>query len=673
MELPTAAEQDEACRLIGQILAGRIISNYHRAAASGPVEAHESAFHEAQPLEVSQPGKNAKKNRKKRERKAQKRREERVNAMESQAVKTSEHLGTGEADQTHISQSTASEASTEHGDPSTREQNSPILPYAEPQNLETPPKQNPQISLPSSSPATGHQTVTTTPRISKTPRHLMTPAVPFNLQFPKKRSVTMEQETLDTQRPAADQEGHSPELQIPVSATERSVAAAQTTTTDTQETEVAGTGVKAKIFPAVPPQEAEQLIPASAAQGSSTLPALVTATDAELTEIAQAGTKMAEPSPPAAPQETKQSILASLSAEDISSFRQITATGTGKPGSTGTEMAETPQNSSTEDQTQSNPASPAAETSESTESASALASLSINPAQTEASASGPSQETRITHAHPSIPAQATSPASVQSRLVQFDTYEWPCRNQECRKLTSPFDGSTVICPRCGPYSKIRYCSKKCLFDDALVHWGVECGQFTLAVKADPLTVTSRQVNIQPFIPSLTHHDRPERHRQMIRHSVDDSGDYFIFSDWMDWRAEGFPMPWPANKHASGSVLVVLKFTQTGSAVPSHYLFNRLIRVCFLIGALRTDMTYFLFKMIYGRLMELGLASEDAKNCLVWQFKHEFAFPGGFADLLEDERAVDWPWVAGEVVRLEAQYRSFLFGGAGLGPEWTNQV
>jgi hypothetical protein len=212
-----------------------------------------------------------------------------------------------------------------------------------------------------------------------------------------------------------------------------------------------------------------------------------------------------------------------------------------------------------------------------------------------------------------------------------------------------------------------------LFDDLLMHWGVECGKFTLAQRADPTTVTSEQINIQPYIPSLIHHDRPERFRQFVRHSIDRSGDYFVFSDWADWCADGFPMSWPATRHCSGRVLVVLNFSETGSIVPSRVLFNRLVRICFLLGSARNDMSYYLFKMIIGRLAELGLTNDEVRNCLVWQFKYEFAYPGGFTDLLEDAMPVNWPLVAGQVVQLENQYRPFLFGGAGLGPEWTNRV
>lgn len=85
------------------------------------------------------------------------------------------------------------------------------------------------------------------------------------------------------------------------------------------------------------------------------------------------------------------------------------------------------------------------------------------------------------------------------------------------------------------------------------------------------------------------------------------------------------------------------------------------------------MTYFLFRMILGRLEELGWATADSKQCLVWQFRFEFGYEGSFVDMLMDERPVAWPLVATEILQLERQYDRFLTGRAGLGPEWTNAV
>ncbi len=637
MESSWEERQKEADKLKAEILGRHILSNFFGALAERP-EAVRQAPSEGAVDESSRATKKAKRNRQERERKARKKKENQTNTLPSE----------------------------------------PHEKLAEPHNLERDPTENPQITIPSSASPLTIQTSTTAPTTGRASRPLMTPAVPFSLQFPKKSSVIMQPVAHDTQRTATERNSHSPELQIRVLTPESSKSAAQITSTDTQDKETAESDMKARTSPAAFPQETQQNISDSAPEEISAFPAQITTVDTEETEVAHAGTEMAGNTSLASPKDQPQNISASPPAESPASPTEVTTTDIEKAETAhaGTEMAEEQSLASTEDQKQTLPASSTAESSESADDPTALASLSLHPAQTESPLSGPSDESSVTHAHPGLlaPAQDAAQAPTQPCLVQFDTYEWPCRNHECRKLTSPFDGSTVICPRCGPYSKIRYCSKKCLFDDVLMHWGVDCGQYTLAQRADPLTIHPRQVSIHPFIPSLTHHDRPERHRQLIRHSVDTTtADYFIFSDWVDWRSDGFPGDWPASKHASGTVLVALNFTPNGSSVSNRNFFTRLVRICFLVGGIRTDMTYYLFKMIRGRLNELGLASEDVKNCLVWQFKHEFAYGGGFAELLEDESAVNWPIVAGQIVQLEAQYRSFLFGGAGLGPEWTNQV
>lgn len=52
------------------------------------------------------------------------------------------------------------------------------------------------------------------------------------------------------------------------------------------------------------------------------------------------------------------------------------------------------------------------------------------------------------HINHNPPPPAESGAEVRD-LVKFDTYTWKCRKQDCKKVTSPWDGQTVICPRCG--------------------------------------------------------------------------------------------------------------------------------------------------------------------------------------------------------------------------------
>lgn len=609
MGMSREAQAEEADRLKGKILAGYIVSRYITTSAKQS-EGPEPDSQQTPPLmEISQSGKNAKKNRKEKERRIRRKREGKSNLVPPEPKPQSAELHTTES---HLAQP-----------------HPPEPRYTEPHEVETPSEQNLRLTITSPPPTTPCQTATTTASISRNLRSSVSPVVPLNLHLPKRKSTIMPENTLEAQCPENHQEGNGEELRICNSNAENTLSTAQAATTDMEEAGIAEPDMRANIPPLGCLQGTEHNISSSPAKRDTSSSTQNRATTVENREIAQDGPEMGG-----------SSVVPS-----------------------------------SEDAEQTTTASPTAESSRYAEVAAAFDKLSVQSAASEIPASGSREETGIIQAHRSVSAPTEGPAQApeRRRLIAFDTYEWPCRNQECRKLTSPYDGSTVICPRCGPYSKIRYCSKRCLFADVLMHWGVDCGKFPLTQKADPLTIHSRQVSIQPFIPSLTRHDRPERHRQMVRHSLDRTGDYFIFSDWVDWRAQGFPGNWPAINHASGEVLVTINFTDNGSAVPARHFFVRLIRICFLVGAIRTDMAYFLFKMIRGRLNELGLASQDVENCLVWQFKHEFAYAGGFAELLSDEQPVNWPLVAGQIVQLEAQYRSFLFGGAGLGVEWTNRV
>ncbi|KAF7512048.1 hypothetical protein GJ744_002761 [Endocarpon pusillum] len=620
MEIPREGDEDELAKLKALVWIQQIQTTFQpEEEASGDGEQDQD---KAESVEASRSAKTAKKNRKERERRARRRREQKTGGTSDTAVTDPAEMGVQNRDQGveerldlvveqhDIETGTASEGVQEATTliPSVQagEHPRPAQPPAEPHMLAT------HMTLPSPPPAIDPQTTPPTTTITsgtrRTSRPLIAPAVPFNLQFSKKPSTTVQHENPDTQSSATEQESDSTIAQIAASTAELTLSKAQATTEDTPETKVADAGMETKQSPEGPPDETKGPISATHLAESSESAAPVPAqAPAVTTSDTTQSSETATPAPVQAPAETT-------------------------PHTTQISEASTP----------APPQAPAETTSHTTQS-------------TEAS----------------TPTPAQGPA--EQRLVKFDTYEWPCRNQECRKLTSPYDESTVICPRCGPYSLIRYCSKKCLFDDLLMHWGVECGSCTLTQKADPMTITRRQISIQPYIPSLDHIDRPERFRQFVRHSLDTTGDYFIFSDWADWRNAGFRMPWPAEEHASGSILAIVNFTQTGSSVPSRMLFTRLLRLCFLVGGSRTDMAYSLFKMIIGRLAELGLATSDIKNCLVWQFKHEFAYPGGFADLLMDQQLVNWPLVAGQVVQLENQYRSFLVGGVHLGAEWSNKV
>jgi hypothetical protein len=149
---------------------------------------------------------------------------------------------------------------------------------------------------------------------------------------------------------------------------------------------------------------------------------------------------------------------------------------------------------------------------------------------------------RGTHPSPS-PAPSSQPGQRQrpaNWFWQLDSHGFPCALAGCDKRCSSWDGASVICPRCGPYSEVRYCGEDHLFADSKAHWASTCGQMTFRHPCRESTIPRQQRDGPPLLPSRHNWDTPERHRQAVRHAVDRSGDYFIFSDWEDWRAAGQP-------------------------------------------------------------------------------------------------------------------------------------
>ncbi|KAI9375274.1 hypothetical protein BJX61DRAFT_539936, partial [Aspergillus egyptiacus] len=122
---------------------------------------------------------------------------------------------------------------------------------------------------------------------------------------------------------------------------------------------------------------------------------------------------------------------------------------------------------------------------------------------------------------------------------QLDSHGFPCSLPSCPARCNLWDGASVICPRCGPYSETRYCGLAHLLTDIKRHWP-SCGE---NVFKHPCRESSIPMDIReeqpPLIPCLHRYDTPERHRQAVHFSMNSrQGDYFIFSDWVDMVERG---------------------------------------------------------------------------------------------------------------------------------------
>lgn len=138
----------------------------------------------------------------------------------------------------------------------------------------------------------------------------------------------------------------------------------------------------------------------------------------------------------------------------------------------------------------------------------------------------------VSHSHP-------VGQSSQGAARQVNRGEVKCAMAQCKNRCDLWDGVAVICPKCGPYSEVRYCTQEHLFEDVKWHW-VWCGRMTITHPRREL-IDQRVRERMPLMPCFHNWDSPERHRQAVyfdRQAL--VGDYFVFADWADLKAAGFP-------------------------------------------------------------------------------------------------------------------------------------
>lgn len=188
------------------------------------------------------------------------------------------------------------------------------------------------------------------------------------------------------------------------------------------------------------------------------------------------------------------------------------------------------------------------------------------------------------HAHPSPPSTTRVRSSVFGQggpivrlpagfFWQLDSHGFPCTKTDCDKRCSSWDGASVICPRCGPFSEVRYCSQDHLYEDIKPHWAF-CGQMTFRHPCRESTIPRHQKEGPPLLPSRHNWDTPERHRQAVYHATNSGGDYFIFADWAEFMTAGQPVN-NVGVRCTNRVLAVVQFDEP----EEKDRFRRVLGVC----------------------------------------------------------------------------------------------
>ncbi|KAL4882047.1 hypothetical protein BJY04DRAFT_217740 [Aspergillus karnatakaensis] len=236
----------------------------------------------------------------------------------------------------------------------------------------------------------------------------------------------------------------------------------------------------------------------------------------------------------------------------------------------------------------------------------------------------PSQEVSThAHAHPSpprpLPTAATNTTTINPDIqtphghsitthqppnffYQLDSVGFPCSLSSCSSRCNLWDGSSVICPRCGPYSSTRYCSLQHLLADIKLHW-LLCGENTFKHPCRKSTIPKSVKESPPLIPSLHRVDSPERQRQAVYFNMCNSwGDYFIFSDWVDILAAGLQdenrnSARFASARCSGQVMHVVRFEDP----EERDRFRRVLAVALFVTVESPTLIEYLYRLIRDSL------------------------------------------------------------------------
>ncbi|KAE8320873.1 hypothetical protein BDV39DRAFT_212987 [Aspergillus sergii] len=239
-------------------------------------------------------------------------------------------------------------------------------------------------------------------------------------------------------------------------------------------------------------------------------------------------------------------------------------------------------------------------------------------------------QTKGSHAHPSSSLSSERPGrcttTVQKYIStqkpegffwQLDSHGFPCAKAGCEKRCNLWDGATVICPRCGPFSEFRYCCKEHLLEDIKYHW-LYCGQMTFEHPCRENSIPRDVRDGPPLVPCLHPYDTPERHRQAVYFNAEArEGDYFIFSDWNDLVTAGFPES-NVDVRCSSRVIYTIRFEDANEKDQ----FRRVLATCLFMTIEVTELVDYLFRLIRDKLRS-QTAPIELEAALKYQFQQEY--------------------------------------------------
>ncbi|KAJ5756264.1 hypothetical protein N7533_005807 [Penicillium manginii] len=174
-----------------------------------------------------------------------------------------------------------------------------------------------------------------------------------------------------------------------------------------------------------------------------------------------------------------------------------------------------------------------------------------------------------------------------------------CRQSGCEKVCNLYDGSTVICPCCGPYSKTRYCCKNHLFLDLQSHWGSGKLTFDRYCVSDSIPLDVREGI--PLLINIHGWNTPQRHRQAVWfNNSHNTGDYFVF-DYSDPEPMGRASP-NAQQRMSVLPLYLIKFDDP----EERDRFRRFLAISLFAPVTNPKLVEYFFRLVRDKMKRLRL-------------------------------------------------------------------
>jgi hypothetical protein len=173
------------------------------------------------------------------------------------------------------------------------------------------------------------------------------------------------------------------------------------------------------------------------------------------------------------------------------------------------------------------------------------------------------------------PLPSTVPNKPSHFVYRLDSTGWECAKQGCEKRTNDWDGYSMICQQCGPYSPIRYCSTEHVLEDAGAHHHI-CP--VKPFRAPAVELPSRFEKLLPAIPNVNPPTHPLRTRQVVFNATNNAGGYALFTDYIDFKKEDTPDDVASRaSNAVGEVWHVVTFEEKPQDMDR---FNRVLHAVF---------------------------------------------------------------------------------------------